>query len=359
MAQRLKDIYLTPQTINTFAENLANVSKKYDKNKFLNLTLDESWEERELKERMRHTSICLHQTLPGNYKNRIKLLMKVAPKVNGFEGMILPDYVEVYGLDDWETSLQALGYFTKYASSEFAIRPFLDKDPEIGMKYVLRLADDENENVRRFASEGCRPRLPWAMALPKFKTDPSLIIPILEKLKDDDSEFVRKSVANNLNDISKDNPDIVLAFSERWYGKSLKTDWIIKHALRTLLKTGNKRAMNLFGYKKENGAAIKNFKLKNKTIKIGGYLEYSFILVVKKESKIRLEYGLDYLKANGKHSRKIFQIAEKKFKPGYQRFVRKQHFKELTTRKHYSGGHIITLILNGEERDSLKFNVIK
>lgn len=359
MAQRLKDIYLTSKTINTFAEHLANVSKKFNKNKFLNLTLDEKWEERKLKERMRHTSKCLHETLPGNYKNRIKLLMKVAPKVKGFEGMILPDYVEVYGHDDWETSLAALGYFTKYASSEFAIRPFLDKDPEKGMKYLLRFADDENENVRRFASEGCRPRLPWATALPKFKTDPSLIIPVLEKLKNDDSEFVRKSVANNLNDISKDNPDFVLVLSEKWYGKSSKTDWIIKHALRTLLKAGNKRAMNLFGYKKVSGAAIKNFKLKNKTIKIGSNLEYSFILVVNIESKVRIEYGLDYIKANGKHSRKIFQISEKMFSVGEHMFERKQHFKELTTRKHYSGGHMITLIINGVEKESLKFNVIK
>ena len=115
------------------------------------------------------------------------------------------------------------------------------------MAYVSEWAEDKNEKVRRFASEGCRSRLPWAMALPKFKKDPSLIIPILEKLKNDDSEFVRRSVANNLNDISKDHPDLVLDISEKWYGKSEKTDRLIKHACRSMLKAGNKRALLLFG----------------------------------------------------------------------------------------------------------------
>ena len=115
-----------------------------------------------------------------------------------------------------------LRLFTKFASSEFAVRPFLDKDPEKVMPYMLKWAEDDDQNVRRFSSEGCRPRLPWAMALAKFKKDPSPILSILEKLKNDDAEFVRKSVANNVNDISKDNPDLVLDICERWYGADKK-----------------------------------------------------------------------------------------------------------------------------------------
>ena len=112
----------------------------------------------------------------------LDILKKATPDVKGFEAMALPDFVATYGMDEWDLSLPALGHFTKYYSSELAIRPFLDKDPEKGMACMMAWAEDKNPKIRRLASEGCRPRLPWAMALPKFKNDPSLILPILEKL---------------------------------------------------------------------------------------------------------------------------------------------------------------------------------
>ncbi len=205
MAEQLKNMFFTDDSLNTFADLVAETFSGFDKAKFLRLINDKQWKSRELKEKMRHTTVCLHETLPDNFREALDSLRKIAPGVKGFEGMVLPDYVEVYGQDDWDASLPALGLFTKYASSEFAIRPFLDKDPDRAMVWMLSLAEDDDERVRRFASEGCRPRLPWAMALPKFKKDPSPILPVLEKLKDDTSEFVRRSVANNLNDISKDN----------------------------------------------------------------------------------------------------------------------------------------------------------
>ena len=247
MAERLKDIFFTNSSINKFGDIIKQYYPEFDKEKFLNLIFNDEWKSKELKEKMRHTTICLHKTLPENYKKALAILIEIAPFIKGFEAMSLPDYVEVYGMENWDLSLPSLTHFTKYSSSEFAIRPFLAKDPEKVMAYVSEWAEDKNEKVRRFASEGCRSRLPWAMALPKFKKDPSLIIPILEKLKNDDSEFVRRSVANNLNDISKDHPDLVLDISKKWYGKSEKTDRLIKHACRSMLKAGNKRALLLFG----------------------------------------------------------------------------------------------------------------
>ncbi len=360
MPEKLKDIFFTEKTINEFANRISGAYSQFDNDKFLRLVYDSEWESKELKSKMRHVTLCLHQCLPKEYELAIKILIQIAPFIKGFEGMVLPDYAELYGLEHWDISLNALKEFTKYSSSEFAIRPFIIQDYKKTMKYLLELADDENENVRRFASEGCRPRLPWAMALPEFKKNPTSIIPVLEKLKNDDSEFVRRSVANNLNDISKDNPDLVLELCKKWIGKSQNTDWIVKHACRTMLKAGEKRALILFDYEDPKNIKVENFKIENDQVKIGDYLKYSFLLKVngKKEVKLRLEYAIDFLKANDKLSRKIFKITENSYKPSSYEFTKKHSFKEMTTRKHYAGGHQISIIVNGEDKVNMSFDVI-
>jgi 3-methyladenine DNA glycosylase AlkC len=229
------------------------------------------------------------------------------------------------------------------------------------MDYMKKWAEDEDEKVRRFASEGCRPRLPWAMALPKFKKDPALILPVLEKLKDDESEFVRRSVANNLNDISKDNPDIMLETCKKWYGKSENTDWIVKHACRSLLKAGDKRALMIFGYSDPAYISIENLTLEEKSVQIGNDLHYSFELVNSgsETSKVRLEYRIDFMKANGKQSGKVFKITENNYKPGSYQFKKRQSFADMSTRKHYEGEHRISIIVNGETKAGSVFNVKK
>ena len=359
MPEKLKDMFFTESSLNDFGDIIKNIYPEFEKPAFLKLVFNKNWDSLELKKKMRHTTLCLSKTLPDDYIKALNILKKAAPYVKGFEAMVLPDYVEVFGIEYWELSLPALGYFTKYSSSEFAIRPFLVEDPDKVMVFMSQWAEDSNENVRRFASEGCRPRLPWAMALPQFKKNPGPIIPILEKLKDDDFEFVRRSVANNLNDISKDNPDIVLEICERWYGQSHRTDWIIKHCCRSLLKAGNKRALMLFGYGDPSHMSIEKLALENTTILIGEYVRFSFQLVVagKNESTVRLEYGIDYVKANGKHSRKIFKITENTYSPGYYSFSRKHSFANMTTRKHYKGNHNIAVIINGKEKAKVSFEV--
>jgi len=350
MPEKLKDIFFTNVSINEFASRILNVYSQFDKNKFLNLVHNSEWESKELKSKMRHVTLCLYECLPKEYESAIKILIQIAPFIKGFEGMVLPDYVELFGLENWDISFKAMKEFTKYSSSEFAIRPFIIKDSTRTIEYLLELADDENENVRRFTSEGCRPRLPWAMALPDFKKDPTSIIPILKKLKNDDSEFVRRSVANNLNDISKDNPDIVLELCNKWIGKSEKTDWIIKHACRTLLKAGDKRALILFRYEDPKYIKVENFKVETKDVKIGDYLKFSFVLKVagKKKAKLRLEYVIDYLKSNNAYSRKVFKITEITYEPGNHTFSKRHSFAEMSTRKHYAGLHKVSIIVNGE-----------
>jgi 3-methyladenine DNA glycosylase AlkC len=360
MPDRLKELFFTGDSIDTFADTIKRFYPQFDKERFVGLVFGSGWEKKELKEKMRHTTLCLHETLPKSFKEALEILKKAAPYIKGFEAMTLPDYVEVYGLDDWELSLPALGHFTKYASSEFAVRPFLHQDPERVMEYMNAWAEDKNANVRRLASEGCRPRLPWAMALPKFKKDPGLILPILEKLKNDQSETVRRSVANNLNDISKDHPQLVLDICEKWYGHGKHTDAVVKHACRTMLKAGNKRALLLFGYGDPAGIQLNHLKLDKEELFIGDDLHVSFELTIKEKAcKVRLEYGVYFMKANGKWSSKVFKITENTYKPGKHAFSRKHSFMDMSTRKHYPGTHQISIIVNGEELGKTSFELKK
>ena len=359
MAERLKDIFFTKDTMGAFADTIGKVYPNFNKRKFLDLIYDGSFEAKEFMARSKHITLCLNETLPKSYHKALDILTTAAPLVKGVEALSLPDYVASYGMEDWDLSFPALGHITKYITAELAIRPFLDRDPEKGMRYLAEWADDKNDNLRRLCSEGCRPRLPWAMALPKFKQDPTLILPILEKLKDDKSENVRRSVANNLNDISKDNPDIALEICQQWYGQSAETDKIVKHACRTLLKAGDKRALLIFGYSDPSKMNVSNFQLNKKRIKIGENLTFSFDLDLPEKGKVRLEYGIFYVKANGSLSKKVFKMTENNYKPGSHSFSRKQFFGDMSTRKHYPGTHEISIIINGEEKEKTTFELNK
>ncbi len=357
MAERLKDQFFTSSSINKLGNTIKKFYPAFNISRFTKLIFDETWESRELKEKMHHTAVCLHETLPKNFKDALEILLKAAPFVKGFEALSLPDYVALYGMDNWDLSLPALLHFTKYSTSEMAVRPFLAKDPERVMAYMSDWAEDENPNVRRFASEGCRPRLPWAMALPEFKKDPGLILPVIEKLKNDESEFVRRSVANNLNDISKDHPELVLNICERWYGHSKNTDWIVKHACRGMLKAKNKRALMLFGFADPAFISLQNLKLDKKMLFIGDDLHFSFELIIKekKNIKVRLEYVINFVKAKGKLSKKVFKIKEYNYDPGKYMVSRKHSFVDMSTRKHYSGKHQISIVVNGVEKAKALF----
>jgi hypothetical protein len=198
------------------------------------------------------------------------------------------------------------------------------------------------------------------MALPIFKKDPGPILAILENLKDDPSESVRRSVANNLNDISKDNPHVTLQVCERWIGRSDRTDWIVKHACRTLLKRGDGRALSLFGYSDPALLRITSLEISDNRPNIGDTVQFSFVLEVegKRESRVRLEYAVHFIKARGKASKKVFKIMEGNYAPGSHRFSRKLSFVDLSTRKHYPGEHRITIIANGEEKAEICLSLL-
>lgn len=362
--EALKD-NLNRETLRQGALMIQSVYDAFPVDEFLNSTIDGTWKDLELKARGRQITKNLGQYLPADYREAIVILDKVVANYssgNFILGFSLPDYVELYGLDDeanWDLSVRALERYTQYWSSEFAVRPFIIKYEERMMAQMRAWAKHENEHVRRLASEGCRPQLPWGQALEKFKKDPSPVLPILEQLKADPSAYVRKSVANNLNDISKTHPDLVIKLAKKWYGNNEFTNWIVKHACRTLLKKGNREVLALFGYDNVTSVDVGGFALNATSISIGQDLSFSFTISTREATKVRLEYGIDYVKSNGKRNRKIFRISEVSFKENEKKsYVRKHSFADLSTRKHYAGRHSIALIVNGEERGVADFELV-
>ena len=359
MAERLKDMFFTQESMTAFADAIRKVYPEFDTGGFKERVFDESFEDKEVKDRMSHTTRCLQQFLPGSYSDTLEVLVGAAAHVKGFEAMCLPDYIAQFGLDEWDLSLDALGRIGRRITGELAIRPFLAKDPERVLPYLKSWSKDESRQLRRLASEGTRPRLPWAMSLPRFKKDPRMILPLLEKLKDDESEDVRRSVANHLNDISKDNPDIALEVCAAWYGQSDNTDRIVKHACRTLLKAGDKRALQIFGYSDPSTMRVENLRLEHGTIAIGDDLRVTYDLILEEGGKARLEYAVSYVKANGKQSRKVFKQTENEYAPGTYSFKRRHSFADMSTRRHYPGTHRVEIVVNGEEKASADFEVTR
>lgn len=175
MPERLKDTLFSRDLMDGLADAVHRSFPDFDRANFLALLFDDNWDARRLKQKLRHTAVCLHKTLPNSYEQALKILRHSAPSVGGFPALAFPEYVQLYGMDDWDLSLPALGYLTRYGSAEFAVRPYLREDPHRVLAYMSAWAEDRDCEVRRLASEGCRPRLPWGIGLPELKKDPTPI----------------------------------------------------------------------------------------------------------------------------------------------------------------------------------------
>ncbi|MBE9560070.1 MAG: DNA alkylation repair protein [Proteobacteria bacterium] len=358
MPEPLKNLY-SKRLIKGLGIEISKHHISFDQKAFDRSIFDKNWKDKELKQRMRHIAKCLHQHLPVNYKKAIKILKPVSAQFSGFEYMFFQDYVECYGMDDFETSMPALEHFTKFSSSEFAVRAFILQDEKRMMKQMLDWTESDNHHVRRLATEGCRPRLPWAIALPSFKKNPQPVLKILKTLIKDDSEYVRRSVANNLNDISKDNPATVLQWAEQWLGDNEETDRLIKHACRSLLKQGDVQALSLFGFAHAKHIKLDKFNVQP-TVNMGDKLQFTFLLKTQKAhlGRCRIEFAIDFMKANGNQSRKVFKISEGEYTEKEKPVSKYFSFKEISTRKYYAGEHRLSIIVNGVEQSEKPFKLI-
>jgi 3-methyladenine DNA glycosylase AlkC len=359
-APALKEIF-NADRLKHIATEMTAVYPAFNAKAFLKLAND-GLGELSIMQRMARVSECLHTVLPLNYEETLEVLRALAPRLNsGFVSISLPHYVATYGGHAFEQSMEALKYFTAFGSSEFAIRYFLRSDIERSLAIMHQWSLDENEHVRRLASEGSRPRLPWSFRLEQIQADPTLAAVILDNLKADDSLYVRKSVANHLNDITKDHPEWVLDLIEGWSLDNKHTAWIAKHALRSLIKQGNQRALAIIGAGGKPEVEIIDVKVQPAVIRLGEKITLSFAVksTVQDSQRLVIDYAIDYVKASGSTSAKVFKLKALTL-PGKatESIVRGQHIKELTTRRHYAGHHAVHILVNGERLASTGFEII-
>lgn len=360
MAELLKNVY-SKAFINSVADQFATAYPSFKKQSFIDTIFDLHWQQRELKSRLTFIAQTLHHFLPSDFKQSTTILKQVAPYFSGYEAMFFPAFVELYGLNDYQTSIETLAVLTQYSSAEFAVRPFIIKYPEAMMAQMLIWASNDNVHIRRLASEGCRPRLPWACALPAFKQDPAAIIPILEQLKDDDQDYVYRSVANNLNDICKDNPEIVVKIAQQWLQgiPSKNRTWLVKHACRSLLKSAHPTILALFGFTPPEHIKLENFIL-DKQVIMGEKLNFSFSLNADKPlGKCRIEFVIGFMKSNAKQADKVFKISESDIQSNCKKVTKQFSFRAISTRKYYPGEHQLTIIVNGVSIATASFLVLQ
>ena len=358
-APALKEIF-NAERLKHIATEMTAVYPEFNAKAFLKLAND-GLADLSIMQRMARVSECLHAVLPLRYDESLAVLRALAPRLNsGFVSISLPHYVAMYGDHDFEQSMDALKYFTAFGSAKFAIRYFLRRDLQRSLALMQQWSLDENEHVRRLASEGCRPRLPWSFRLEQVQANPTLAAAILENLKEDESLYVRKSVANHLNDITKDHPEWVLDLIEGWSLENKYTAWIAKHALRSLIKQGNQRALAIIGASGKAEVEIVEVKVEPAVIRLGEKITLSFVVksTVAQSQRLVIDYAIDYVKANGSTSAKVFKLKALTL-PGkaIEQVSRGQQIKELTTRKHYVGVHAVHILVNGERLASTSFEI--
>jgi 3-methyladenine DNA glycosylase AlkC len=354
-----------------FFEHLCPIIKEavpnFGERTFVYQIFDKSWPELELKQRTRQVTKAFGASLPSDYAEAVEVMLRICRLLQTKKGTLptypfifLPDYIEQFGLDHFDLSMRAIEESTKLVSAEFAIRRFIEKYPTKTMEVMLKWSKHPHAAVRRLSSEGCRPRLPWGVGLPQLKKDPSPILPILENLKGDQSDSVRRSVANNLNDIAKDHPEIALRLARKWKGISPDVDRTIKHGSRTLLKRGDPAVLIIHGFNPNARAEIKNFVVPEK-VRIGQSLNFQFAFTNKQRTatQYRIDYAIDYVTRTGKKSTKVFKISEKSLPPAQTIvFHRNKSFADCATRVHYKGLHSLKIIANGIELAEREFFVL-
>lgn len=315
----------------------------------------------ELKDRVRHLVGVLGEFLPDDFAETAGILVRLKDnwvfgdpddKLRSFAAWPVIDYVGEHGLSHPEQALDVLRELTSFFSAEFAIRPFIIGHPEITFRRLHGWTADPDEHVRRLVSEGSRPRLPWGQQLPGIIADPAPTLELLEKLKDDPSEYVRRSVANHLNDVSKDHPDTVIAVCRRWLkGAGPERTQVVRHATRTLVKAGHPGVFGLLGYTERPALVMKSLAVTPAEIRLGESIEFTAKLASASDrvQKIVVDYAVHHVKADGRTAPKVFKWKTLTLAPGETVEMSKRHgIKPITTRRYYPGEHAVEVLVNGQ-----------
>ncbi len=329
------------------------------------------YDELALMPRGKHIAQALQRHLPADYPKAINILLASLDQPHGRDPTLtlgsflyLPHtmFVAQFGLDHFEDSMRAQHALTQRFTAEFSIRAFLQKHEAATLARFRKWATDPSEHVRRLVSEGSRPRLPWASRLPAFQKNPAPVLALLELLKDDPALYVRRSVANNLNDIGKDHPALLAKTARQWLkGASDERRWIVQHALRSAVKRGEAGALDVLGFGKSAEVEVSSARITPKRVVMGEKVNIAFDVsnTSAKAQQVLVDFCIHYVKASGKTSAKVFKLKVLSLAPEETvRLSKTVSTAEMTTRKHHAGQHLVEVLLNGQARALGKFELV-
>ncbi|HTV23049.1 MAG TPA: DNA alkylation repair protein [Polyangiaceae bacterium] len=369
MAEPLKNFF-DERLIASIAADIGRVYPALDPQRFVADGMD-GLEALALLARGEHLARVLQRHLPQDYERAVDVLLASLPAEpapsDGMPAMApfryLPHvcFVARFGLEHFEASMRAQYELTQRFSAESSIRPFLMRHPEATYARLVLWASDPNVHVRRLVSEGTRPRLPWAPRLRDFQQDPTPVLALLERLKDDPERYVQRSVANNLNDIAKDHPDRVVEVCGRWRESASEARrWIVRHALRSLVKLAHPGALALVGAGRRPKVSVHRVQVAPARPRLGKPAAVSFELAstARVAQDLLVDYAVHFVKANGSRRPKVFKLRRLRLPAsGRVELQARLSFVDLTTRKHYRGVHAIDLLVNGVRFALCEFEV--
>ncbi len=353
--------YFDRAAAEALAEQFAAATERFDRDVFLAEALADL-DSLEMMDRVRQWSNALRTQLPARNRDMLRVVIDSLPPImedteavtDGFLQWPVGQLIADHAADDprdLDAAFEAMIELTQRFSSEFAVRPFVQRYPGDVFPRLLELTGHPSPHVRRWCSEGVRPRLPWGARLDDLVADPSPILPILEALKDDPELYVRRSVANNLNDIAKDHPALVVDVARRWWkGASADRKKLVRHALRSLIKAGDAKALAVLGYRAPRDLEAE-LKVRPKKVREGYGVELSLTLVNrgKKALPVLVDYRVHYVKKSGKANPKVFKWKELRLAAGESATLEKRHpMKHVSIRRLHPGRHGVDVMVNGE-----------
>lgn len=360
----LKDQLFNRETVTELSRTLEGVYEGFEGDQFIEKCL-KGFDDRELKARMSFIRQCLEEDLPEDYMAATEIMLKACreTKERGqFTYGAFCEYIEMNGChkDRLAHSLKMLGAYTKILSAEYAVRRFLNDFPEETFEQMMAWAQSGDVDQRRLASEGLRAKLPWAKGI---TFDPIRATGPLNYLYDDDERYVTRSVANHLNDLSKTHPDAVIDLLTQWS----KTDkqspkemaYILKHSTRTLLKKGYPGALKLLGYSEKPLIDLTDLRVLNSEIHLGQTLEFECTIKPHEDTKLMIDYVIDYPMSKGGRSQKVFKLKTCLVEKGKWLVIQKKHpLRMMTTKKLYPGTYRVQLQINGSLSSAASFTLI-
>lgn len=344
---------LGPEAARRLSRELAKAWGDFPSRKFGH-RLPELLEPLELMARNDALAQRLESTLPTSFGAATAVLYRALESPTFVGWIVLPCgvFVARAGIDFPAEGLPLLSAMTERGSSEFAIRPFIERHRDETYEHLAAWVTNENEHIRRLVSEGTRPRLPWARQLRFLIDDPSPNLALLERLVDDPSAYVRRSVANHLNDISKDHPDLALHLGTKWLARGETAEALVRHGLRTLIKRGNREALKLFGAGDDRVELIRIATDKER-LPIGDSCEITITLQLPADADSQVDtivdYRVHYIGSRGAtKAPKVFKLARPRLNPGTAVTLRKRHsFDHVSIRRIHPGPHRIDVQVNG------------